>query len=157
MLDCSPDSTRELRTCRSAPSTTGAVRATTAGSDGVGLATGLGHRLLEDQLEQLGGVDRVVRRRRRPSGGPSTLCSIVPTRACWSALERRAAVGERHLVDDRLGATLVDDEQRLDADLARGVVEPPRPQLAQHRAAGPSRHTSAGAPSTARRARAWSG
>ena len=65
-----------------------------------------------------------------------------------AALERRAAVGERHLVDDGLGAALVDDEHRLDPDLAGGVVEPPRPQLAQHAARGPWRHTSAGAPST---------
>ena len=69
--------------------------------------------------------------RRRPTGGPSTECSMVPTRA-WSALPSGSpAVGEGHLVDDRLGAGLVGQDERLDPHLALGVVEPPGGEQAQ--------------------------
>ena len=73
------------------------------------------------------------------------------------AAERLAPVGEGHLVDDRLGAGLVGDDEGLDADLALGVVESPRREEAQARAAALRGVPALVAHPARDAARAWSG
>ena len=67
VLDCSPDSTREVRTCTSVPQLGCGTPATDSSTAPVTFEDCGPHPAL-DELEQLGGVDRVVRRRRRPTG-----------------------------------------------------------------------------------------
>ena len=103
-----------------------------------------------DDLEELGGVDRVVRGVVDPPA-PEHRVLHRADEGVVGAAERLATVGERHLVDDRLGAGLVGDDQCLDADLALGVVEPPAARR-RSRGCGPWRRTSAGRPSSPGRA-----
>ena len=71
-----------------------------------------------DELEQLGGVDRVVRAVVDPPAAEHRVLHGADEGVVGAA-ERLAAVGERHLVDDRLGAGLVGHDERLDPHLAR--------------------------------------
>ena len=98
--------------------------------DGVGRLRRRGPHPALDELEQLGGVDRVVRAVVDP---PATEHRVLhrADEGVVGAAERLAAVGEGHLVDDRLGAGLVGQDERLDAHLALRVVEPPADEPAQ--------------------------
>ncbi len=108
------------------------------------------------ELEQLRGVDRVVRAVVDPAAAEHRVLHGAD-QGVVGAAERLAAVGEGHLVDDRLGPGLVGQDQRLDPHLAGGVVEAPGREQPQPWAAGPSRRTSAARPSSPRPARPWSG
>ena len=133
VLDCSPDSTaRGADVHLRAPA--GLRHTGDRLLDGVRPRRRLRPHPALDELEQLGGVDGVVRCVVDPAA-PERRVLHRAHEGVVGAAERLAAVGERHLVDDRLGAGLVGDEERLDADLALGVVEPPRREQAQPRAA----------------------
>jgi hypothetical protein len=99
-------------------------RADDRGLRGVGGAARLWGRLLEDEGAQLRRIDRVVGTVVHPAP-PQDAVLHRAHEGGLGALEGSRAVGQRHLVDHRFAAALVDHEDRLDADLARGVVEAP--------------------------------
>ena len=68
--------------------------------------------------------------------GPSTLWSAVPTRISSAPGERCRAVGQRHLQE---GPLVGPPQDRLDADLAVGVVEAVLRDLLDRRCAGSPR------------------
>ena len=129
VLDCSPRRTAE----DARPDDLGVDRVSgDGGVGGVALRLGLRLGLALDERQQLGDEDLVV----GPVVDPARAEDAVLRRPDERILrpgQRRAAVGEGHLVDHRLRAGVVGDDHDLDADLARGVVEAEPAQLAQHR------------------------
>ena len=100
--------------------------------DGVGHLRRRGRHPALHELEQLRGVDRVVGAVVDPAATEHRVLHRADEGVVGAA-ERLSAVGERHLVDDRLGAGLVGQDERLDAHLALGVVEPPAEEAPQLR------------------------
>ena len=85
-----------------------------------------------EQLEELGGVDRIVRRVVDPAQAEDRVLHRADQGVAGTA-QRLTPVGEGHLVDDRLLTGLVGDDERLDPHLALGVVETPGGEEAQAR------------------------
>jgi len=101
-----------------------------------GLVGGVADRLLLrgglalDQGDQLADEDRVVAGVVDPAPPEDAVVALADERLLRAG-ERRATVGQRHLVDDRCRPGLVRHDEDLDPDLARGVVEPIPAELAQ--------------------------